>query len=200
MKSKTRKEQIKDAAAKLFRKQGYRGTSMDNIADAMGMKAASLYNHIKSKQAILSDLCLEVAKAFTDGMNDINQSSLTPFEKLKRIVGLHVKLTADYTDSISLVTSEWIHLSKDFKEELDGSSYEVYSRLRNEYELQFREILKKCMEEGSIRQVNIEVAIFSILSSLHWLYSWYDKNKNSISNSELEIQMVKCLIEGLAVK
>lgn len=185
---KSRKEQIKDAAAYLFRKKGYKATSMKDIADAMDIKAASLYNHIKSKQELLSELSLEIAHAFTNGLTDIENSSLTGLEKLKKIVGLHVRLTIDHTDAIALVTSEWVHLEE---------TYDEYLSLRVAYENRFKKIIEACIEEGDIAEVQVDIAIFSVLSSLHWLYSWYSKNKDKIGAVELENQMVKCLIEGL---
>ena len=194
---KSRKEQIKDAAAKLFRRKGYRATSMQDIADAMDMKAASLYNHIKSKQEILCELSLNMAYLFTDGMNDINQSSLSAIDKIKKIIGLHVKLTAEHTDAIALVTSEWVHLEKETVKGLEVKPYFAYLELREKYEIDFKSILKKCIEEEYFEDVNVEIAMFSILSSLHWLYSWYNKNANTISIVELENQMIKCLVEGL---
>ena len=194
---KSRKEQIKDASARLFRKKGYRGTSMQDIADAMNIKAASLYNHIKSKQEILCELSLNMAYLFTDGMNDINQSSLSSIDKIKKIIGLHVKLTAEHTDAIALITSEWVHLEKEFVKELDVKPYFAYLELREKYEADFKSILKNCIEDEYFEDVNVEIAMFSILSSLHWLYSWYSKNANKISIVELENQMIKCLVEGL---
>lgn len=194
---KSRKEQIKDAAARLFRKKGYRATSMQDIADAMGIKAASLYNHIKSKQEILSELSLNMAHLFTSGMNDINQSSLNSIDKIKKIIGLHVQLTAEHTDAIALITSEWVHLEKDYIKQFDARPYFAYLELREKYEADFKSILKSCIEEGYFEEVNIEIAMFSILSSLHWLYSWYNKNQHLISIVELENQMIKCLVDGL---
>ena len=194
---KSRKEQIKAAAARLFRKKGYRATSMQDIADAMDIKAASLYNHIKSKQEILCELSLNMAYLFTDGMNDINQSSLSSIDKIKKIIGLHVKLTAEHTDAIALITSEWIHLEKEFVEGINAKPYFAYLELREKYEADFKTILQNCIEEEYFEDVNVEIAMFSILSSLHWLYSWYNKNEHLISIVELENQMIKCLVDGL---
>ncbi len=194
---KSRKEQIKAAAARLFRKKGYRATSMQDIADAMNIKAASLYNHIKSKQEILCELSLNMGHLFTEGMNDINQSSLSSIDKIKKIIGLHVKLTAEHTDAIALITSEWVHLEKEFVKELNVKPYFAYLELREKYEADFKSILQNCIAEEYFEDVNVEIAMFSILSSLHWLYSWYNKNLHNISLVELENQMIKCLVEGL---
>ena len=106
----SKKIQIYNAAARLFRKKGYKATSMQDIANALDIKAASLYNHISSKQEILKHLLINIADAFTVGMKDIEESSLDDIEKLEQLVILHVDLTLRYKDSIALITGEWVHL------------------------------------------------------------------------------------------
>ena len=52
----SRKEEIRSCAARLFRKKGYKATSVRDIAQAVGVKPASLYNHINSKEELLLSL------------------------------------------------------------------------------------------------------------------------------------------------
>jgi len=185
----TKKEQIKNAAAKLFRKKGFMATSMQDIAETVGIKAASLYNHIGSKQELLKELLLNIANAFTEGMADIENSSLDAIEKLEALIDLHVDLTIKYRDSIALITGEWVHL--------EVPEIDKYKNQRNEYEAQFLNILTQCKSNGHIHQkTDIDLALFSILSSLHWLYSWYNKNKN-VSRIELAKQLKVSLLRGI---
>lgn len=185
----TKKDQIKNASAKLFRKKGFTATSMQDIADVVGIKAASLYNHIGSKQEILKDLLINIADAFTAGMQDIENSTLNPIEKLEALVDLHVDLTIKYKDSIALITGEWVHL--------DSPELDRYKKQRKEYEEKFLAILTTCKYFGHIDPTtDIDIALFSILSSLHWLYSWYNKNK-TISRIELRKQLKVVLLQGV---
>ena len=85
MKTPTRKEEIVIVASHLFKEKGYNAVSMRDIAQAMGMKAASLYNHIQGKQEILSTLIIEVAQEFTLGMKNVTELKSTPIEKIKGV-------------------------------------------------------------------------------------------------------------------
>ncbi|MBT8190689.1 MAG: TetR/AcrR family transcriptional regulator [Bacteroidia bacterium] len=161
---------------------------MRDIAKAMGMEAASLYNHIDSKQSILSELLLNIAKEFTDGMAAVQSMEIPSIKKLEALVSLHVRLTVQYNDSISLIPGEWVHL--------EGKSIREFTKLRDHYELAFKDIMKECIKEGSLRDQNIEITSFSILSTLRWLYSWFSKNKN-IDVHILEEEMIQSLIYGL---
>lgn len=184
----TKKQLIKEQSAQLFRKKGYKATPMRDIAKAVGMEAASLYNHIKSKQEILVELLMPIAESFSEGMKNINNSSLTSIEKLEKLIGLHVRLTVENPNAISLITGEWVHL--------ENESLTKYSKLRDDYERDFKTLLEDCIQENYLHTVNIDIALFSILSTLHWLYSWYNKHPE-ISPVELEKQMVDCLLNGL---
>ncbi len=185
----SKKSQIYNAAARLFRKKGYKATSMQDIANALDIKAASLYNHISSKQEILKFLLINIADAFTSGMKDIEESSLDDIEKLEQLVILHVDLTLRYKDSIALITGEWVHLENPYLDQ--------YLKQRNQYEKRFLTILKRCQKHSHIdAKINLDIALFSILSSLHWLYNWYNKNK-SISKIELSRQLKLILLKGI---
>lgn len=185
MEGLSRKEQIKMAAAHMFRKRGYTATSMRDIAREMGMEAPSLYNHISGKQQILSELLIMVARSFTEGMEDIKGAPLSSIEQLERLIKLHVDITIDHTDAVSLLTNEWVHLEGDVAKE--------FAQLKDQYEEEFKRILNDCITDGHLDKVDVDLALFSILSTLRWLYSWYSKNKE-VNRIELERQMVRLLI------
>lgn len=184
----SKKAQIFNAAAELFRQKGYAATSMQDIAEKMDMKAASLYNHIDSKQEFLRTILMEVANDFIEGMVSIKNSSLPSNIKLKELISLHVRLTTANPNNMALLIGDWTHLEEKPRAK--------YLKLRDSYENDFRKILKACMKEGYLKTVDVEIALFSILSTLRWTYSWYSKQKN-ISQFDLEADLYKCLIEGL---
>lgn len=116
------------------------------------------------------------------------EASLGPVEKLERLIAEHVRLTVEHPDAIALITGEWVHLEEPARGE--------YLKRRDEYEAHFRHILTDCISGGHFEKVNVDIALFSTLSTLRWLYSWYGKHRD-ISPQELENQMVKVLVDGL---
>lgn len=184
----SKKQEISNCAASLFRKKGYKATSMRDIAQQVGMKAASLYNHISSKEELFSDLLLEMATLFTNGMSDIYNSSLNASEKLEKLISLHVRLTIEHTDAISLIVGEWVHLPE--------SNLKKYIAHRNGYEKKFREIIDQGKKENLYKDIDSDLILFSILSTLRSLYSWYSKN-TKYNTIELEKQIVESLLNGI---
>jgi len=184
---KSKRQLIIEQAGFLFRDKGFKATSMKDIAEKVGMEAASLYNHIKSKQEILSELLLHIAYKFQEGMKNIDESSYTPFEKIKALIGLHIRITVDNTHAIGLLTKDWKHLKE--------PHYAEFASIRNRYASDFLRIIIEGMEKGELKSANPEIILNSILSSVRWLYDWYTKEKD-VSPVELEIQITELLVHG----
>jgi len=186
----TRKEEIVQTAEILFKKKGYSAVTMRDIAQAMGIKAASLYNHIQSKQEILSDIIMKIGEEFTEGMTRIvAMETATSIEKLERIIKLHVKITVENPSRMATMNNDWMHLEE---------KLEYYLQLRRDYEESFRQILKQGIEKGEIKAVNPEIILFSILSTLRSLYLWIPK-KEEIIKEDLLGKLSQVLLTGIIV-
>jgi len=184
----SRKQSIEHACARLFREKGYSATSMQDIAEALGIKAASLYNHISSKQDILHGLLQKGAGLFVSGMEDIKRSSLSPIEKLKRLIAQHIHIAIEHTDLMALMTVEWRHLEKEGKA--------AFYHSRNKYEEDLKSFIREAQAQGQLKKVDVELVAFSILTTLQRIYAWYDQHVD-YNTLDLEKNMVECLIDGI---
>lgn len=90
-----RKSQIHDAALSLFSERGYHGTGMEDIAQAIGMGASSLYNHMTSKQDLLAGIMLTTLDDLLTGF-DRATSEGTPSQRLYRAMDTHVRYHAEH--------------------------------------------------------------------------------------------------------
>ena len=187
-KNTPRRDQILETAARLFRRKGFRATSVRMIAADLGMEAASLYNHIQSKQDILQELLFGMAHRFTQGLKMIEAAESNPYLQLEKLVALHVQLTHQFPNHIALITGEWIHLEE--------PHLQKYTQLRGEYESHFKSIIRKGMEQGYLEKTDVDMALFSILSTLHWLYSWVGRHPE-VEEAKLEAEMKKLLLSGI---
>ena len=184
----SRKDHILTIAAKYFRKKGYSASSMKDIAEGVGIKAASIYNHFVSKQEILNQLLQGIADRFVEGMRQIQDSSLNPKEKIHALISLHVRMAVEHTDIVALIISEWVHLSEKSRQSFIGK--------RDCYESSFRKIIEEGKAKKVFKDLDTEIILFSTLSTLRWLYSWYSKNEH-YNPVELEKQIGSCLLHGI---
>jgi AcrR family transcriptional regulator len=187
MKSETRKDEIINTAAKLFKEKGYSAVTMRDLATAMGMKAASLYNHINSKQDILKVIIICIAEEFTNGMDIIISSEESNIDKLKKIVSLHVDITSHNTSGMASLNNDWMHLE---------DHLEYYLKLRNEYEANFLKIIKIGITTSEIKNSNPEIIMFSMLTTLRSLYLWIPK-KEDLNANDLANGLSQVLIDGI---
>lgn len=188
MKPIDRKTEIVTIAAQLFKEKGYSAVTMRDMAQAMNIKAASLYNHIKSKQEILVLIVIEIAEEFTNTMLQIVNSDETAIQKLEKVIQLHIDITLRNPDALACLNNDWMHLS--------DAELTYFIKMREEYEANFRTMIKEGIANNEIKNLNVEVIIFSTLSTLRTLYLWYGKKKSP--NAEvLKSNMIEVLLNGI---
>lgn len=187
LKYETRKDEIIQTSAILFQKKGYSAVTMRDIAKAMGIKAASLYNHINSKQEILSEIIISLAEQFTEQMKIIKTSDDSSINKLKQVVALHVNITSNNQFGMASLNSDWMHLENEL---------EYYLKLRKNYENDFRSIIEKGIQENELANANPEVMLFSLLSTLRSLYIWLPK-KEDLNIEKFITELSTVLINGI---
>jgi len=185
-----KKELILSEAAKLFGEKGFGGTSMRDLAEKVGMEAASMYNHIKSKDEILELICFKIAAAYTSQLSEIELTSLSFQEKLSLVIKLHIDLMINDAASVSVANNDWKYLREEKKTE--------YKAIRKSYEKSFANILEQGMKAGEFKNMNVSVALFTILSSLRWIELWY-KPSRDITPEELENELSTILLNGLNI-
>ncbi|SCY23200.1 transcriptional regulator, TetR family [Nonlabens sp. Hel1_33_55] len=184
----TRKKQIVRTAAQLFKARGYSAVTMRDLAAAMDIKAASLYNHISGKQEILEQLILEVARKFTAGMDAVKTDGGTAFAKAEKLIALHIKIAVENTDALAVLNTDWMHL--------EGAAYEEYIASRKKYELDFKQILHEGINSGEFKNLSVETMLFNLLSTLRSIYLWIPK-KSATEVADLKKELPNILLTGL---
>lgn len=188
MNTTTRKDEIIAVASSLFKEKGYSAVSMRDIAQEMGMKAASLYNHISGKQEILSTLILFLAGEFTKGMQSVMISEGTSLDKIKAVIEMHIDITVNHSEALAALNNDWMHL--------ENEDLADFIKMREDYEENFRTIIKQGIKAGELKQRHPEVIVFSILSTLRTLYLWYQK-RGKLDVNILKKDMVAVLLQGI---
>lgn len=188
MKPLDRKTEIVNSAAKLFKEKGYSAVTMRDIAQDLDIKAASLYNHIKSKQEILVLIVIEIAEEFTNRINEIVVSEISTIQRLEKVIELHINITLRNPDAIACLNNDWMHLT--------DNELVYFIKMREDYEENFRNIIKSGIASNEIKNLNPEVIIFSMLSTLRTLYLWYGKKKG-FTETSLKRDLSQVLLKGI---
>ena len=94
-----RKSEIRLTAKKLFKERGYAATSMRDLAKEVGIEAASLYNHLSSKEELLNEMCFDIADQFFLAFNAAILEEKNPSKKLKAAIKAHIGVIANNLDA-----------------------------------------------------------------------------------------------------
>ena len=159
-----RREELTRQAARLFAQKGYHGTSIGEIAEALGVQKGSLYAHIESKQDLLYETMAEGARAFHAGLDAIPEE-LPATEKIRLALRSHLRVVADQLDVATVFVQEWRYLD----EERRGR----FVAERRRYEERVRAYFREGREQGELRSdLDENVAALLFLSAANWAFTW----------------------------
>jgi AcrR family transcriptional regulator len=185
----SRKEQVIRSAAELFREKGYAASSMRDLAQKLGIEAASLYSHIKSKEEILQHLCFDMAAEFRKSLMEVEKKNVSASEKLKLGIIGHIQVMAKDLTASAVFMNEHRHLSQPFLRE--------FLLLRINYINRFKTIIEEGTRTGEFKEtIDKKLAVMTLFSSLNWMPMWYDPS-SKIDPQNLGQQLADMLVNGL---
>ena len=157
---------IVTAAAKLFAERGFGSTSLEDIAEVLGVTKGALYYHVKNKEEILRLIYLSVLNVAEEPLRRIVESDLAPAEKLHRAIEHHIEVSADRSPAITVFYREHPHLTGPFAREI--------TLRQKDYERYFERIIEEGLETGAFKAgSDPKIIMFGILGMCHWLSQWY---------------------------
>ena len=187
-KNSTKKEVIIEKASKLFREKGFGAASMRDLAEHVGVEAASLYNHIQSKSEILQSICFKVANEFISHLDAVEVSVQPTLKKMEMIIRFHIRMMLDQYEYVYISDHEWRHLPEPYLSN--------FLNQRRNYRKSLGDLIEQGIARGEIKMLEPYVAVLTILSAISGIESW-QRSRKQISAETLETNMVKYLIDGL---
>ena len=186
-----RKEQITETAAKLFRKKGFIATTMRDLAAELGIEAASIYHHVKSKEELLETICFDMANKFILNAKEVNDIYFNAEEKLRLAIKLHIETITLNQNKSAVFLQEWRNLSE--------PNLSKFKMLRDQYENQFTIIIIDGENEDIFDFVDKKFAVLSILSTINFVNEWY-KPDGKMNAAEIAEKLSNFILGGLRKK
>lgn len=184
-----RRDQLLDLASRLFSSRGYHGTSMQHIAEGLGILRGSIYAHIASKEDLLFDIVDRGADRFISRMEEVVASDVPPEQKVRMALAAHMTTVAEHMEASTVFINEWRFLS-------DDRRLEILAK-RDLYESLVREIVEEGIEWGTFPEsIEPKFAAILILSVANWLYQWFEPS-GSLSPQEIADNFADMILNGL---
>lgn len=187
-KNGSRKELIVGKAASLFREKGFKASSMRDLAEAVGVEAASLYNHIKSKTELLHELCFGVANRFMQNMDETESKKITALQKVEDLIRFHIAEMIDHYEEVYVSDREWKYLEDPYL-----SNFQNQRRM---YRKRFAAIVEEGMKQKQIKKMDAPTVVLILLHAIGGIESWH-RSTQKINADALTENMVSMLVGGL---
>ncbi|GLV59665.1 putative transcriptional regulator, TetR family protein [Dictyobacter sp. S3.2.2.5] len=157
---------IVETAAELFAQRGFGATSLNDIADALGVTKVALYYHVKNKEEILRLVYLTVLNIAEEPLRRIVESDLRPREKLQQAIEHHIAITANASPAVTVFYREQAHLTGPFAREI--------ALREKDYERYFEQIITEGIAAHAFKpDFDSKIVTFGLLGMCHWLSHWY---------------------------
>ena len=187
-KKASKKDLILRKAAAMFREKGFPATSMRDLAESVGIEAASLYNHIRSKNEILEAICFDVANRFNTNMDIMEAGQHKSITKVENLLRFHIRQMIENYEEVYVSDREWKHLEEPYL-----SNFQTQ---RRNYRKKFAGIIEEGIQKNEIRRIDAPTAVLIVLHAVSGIESWH-RSKAKINAEELEENMVMIMIDGL---
>lgn len=187
-KKASKKELILLKAAAMFREKGFAATSMRDLAETVGIEAASLYNHIRSKNEMLEAICFDVANRFNSNLDNLEAASGKSITKVETLLRFHIQQIIGNYEEVYVSDREWRHLDEPYL-----SNFQNQRRI---YRKRFAAIIEDGINKKEIKKIDAPTAVLILLHAVSGIESWH-RSKARITAGELEDNMIMIMIDGL---
>jgi AcrR family transcriptional regulator len=179
-------------AARLFSERGYHGTSMQHLAEALGLQRGSLYAHIGSKEDLLFDVVDEGAQRFLERGAEAAALEASASTRLRQLLVGHVETAIEHLDAATVFLNEWRYLSSDLRA--------IVQDKRDSYESMVRRIVEDGITAGEFRgDADVRFAARLVLSAGNWTYAWY-RPGGELGPTEIGRKFAELVINGLGIE
>jgi AcrR family transcriptional regulator len=158
------RERLSIEAARMFSARGYHGTSIGDLAGALGIQKASIYSHISGKHDLLAEAALAGAVAFHVAQDAVPEDA-PPVQRIRLALAAHLGVVSEQLDVAGVWLQEWRYL--------EGEARRAFLRERHRYEERIRALFAAAAAAGELREgVDIGHAALAFLSLGNWAYEW----------------------------
>lgn len=176
--SKERRDDIEGllvkSASELFCKRGYHETSLQDVAESLGMTKGGLYYYVDSKEKLLYEIHHRFITEGLSRLRDVEKTYSDPITRLERLIDAHVGIMHEFRYDIQ-VFFEGIRY-------LNGDNREQMKLERDNYTQVFLNAIQEGIDQGTFKDVSAKLAAFHLLGSLNWMYTWYQPERGEPSN------------------
>ncbi|MET0551566.1 MAG: TetR/AcrR family transcriptional regulator [Vicinamibacteria bacterium] len=183
----SRRAEILRSAVAAFRRRGYHGASVDEIARTLGMTKGNLYYYFRNKEEILffcHDWSLDI---LLDRLREVQKEGGAPDRQLRRLIVAFVHMIIDELHGTALTLD---------LQALSPAHLKRVIAKRDRFDRGLRKIIEDGIASGAFAQGDPKLLTFAVLGAANWITRWYDP-KGSATSDEIGNAFADFLLRGL---
>jgi AcrR family transcriptional regulator len=184
-----RRVEILKSAAAAFRRRGYHGASVDEIASALEMTKGNLYYYFRNKEEILFACHDYSLDALLDLMTQVEAEALSPDEKLRKLVLAFIHIILDELRGTALTLDV---------EALSPALLAQIIAKRDRFDRGMRAIIQQGIDEGVFTPGDPKMIEFAIVGAVNWIAKWFDP-AGPMTSDQIGAAFADYLVGGLTL-
>ncbi|MCL6593260.1 MAG: TetR/AcrR family transcriptional regulator [Alicyclobacillus sp.] len=160
-----KQQEIARAAVKLFEQKGYHATSVQDIADEVGLQKGSLYHYIHSKEDLLLQIAHQSISEFNHTLERILAAPIPAREKLVQAIRNHITVCVNNLQTTTVLLREAFSLGE--------NQHKVIQGLTDRYLDLWTTLFQEGQMTGQFRVQHPRLAALAVLGACNWIYRWY---------------------------
>jgi len=182
------REDILEAAAQVFRQKGFHGASMDDIAQAVNLRKASLYHHVSSKQEILLEILERALQMLLERIAPIAEQNIPADKKLRAMIREYMLILIENIDLATVLLFE--HRA------LERRQHARHIPNRDKFESLWKDVIAEGVSKKLFKCDNPALATRALLGQLNWTITWY-RDGGDLTIEQIADQYSNLLLNGL---
>ena len=184
-----RDREIIDAAARMFREHGYADTSVEDVANAVGILKGSLYYYIDSKEDLLFRVLEDVHEQAKHILDDVGAMDAPPLDRLAAYLRGHVEFNLRNLEKVAVYYHDFTRLAPERRA--------VILEQRKQYERFVVGLIDEARQAGDVASdLDPRIAAYSALGMVNWVYTWY-RPVGEAAPEELANLIAEIIVGGL---
>ncbi|MGE0313445.1 MAG: TetR/AcrR family transcriptional regulator [Lautropia sp.] len=179
------------AAVELFYEHGYENTTLDAVAERLGVTKPFIYAHFSSKTNLLAEICSRGIASSLEAIDSVLPLKLSPTEKLERLGKHFVTAVLESQMSIAIFSRE--------EKNLLPEDFERISKMRRDFDRKLTNLLKEGAAAGEFNIADPHLAALAIGGMVSWGYVWY-RQKGRLGLDEVATEMTRLMLAMVQAK
>ena len=182
------REDILEAAAQVFRQKGFHGASMNDIAEAVSLKKASLYHHVTSKQEVLLEILDRALQLLLERISSITNQNIPADKKLRLMIREYLQILVENIDLATVLLFE--HRA------LERRQHARHIPNRDKFESLWKDVVVEGTRTKLFNCDDPALATRALLGIMNWTITWY-RPDGPLTIEQIADQYSDLLLNGL---